>query len=225
MRVLDLFSGIGGFSLGLERAGMRTVAFAELDPFKSRVLDKHWPGVPNLGDVRNVSGVACDVACGGFPCQDISNAGRRAGMEGEHSGLWTEFARIVRDVRPRYVIVENSPSLCVRGLGRILGDLADAGYDAEWEGIPAAAVGAPHLRARQWVLAYPHSVGDRLQENTILAGWDRLIDRSWWSSEPAVSRVDDGVPNRVDRCSATGDAILPQIAEIIGRAIMTAEAA
>jgi DNA (cytosine-5)-methyltransferase 1 len=221
VNVLDLFSGIGGFSLGLERAGMRTIAFAETDPFKSRVLAHRWPGVPNLGDVRGVRGIACDVACGGFPCQDISIAGRGAGLEGEQSGLWAEFARIVRESRPKFVIVENSPELLVRGMGRVLGDLADAGYDAEWEGIPAAAVGAPHLRARQWILAYPSSLGDRLQEDTLLAGWDRLIDRTWWSSEPGISRVDDGVPHRVDRCSATGDAILPQIAEIIGRAIMS----
>jgi DNA (cytosine-5)-methyltransferase 1 len=202
---------------------MQTVAFAESDAYKRRVLERHWPDVPIFHDVRDVRDVACDVVCGGFPCQDISVVGRRAGLAGEHSGLWSEFARIVRDLRPRYVILENSPSLCVRGMGRILSDLADAGYDAEWEGIPAAALGAVHLRARQWVLAYPSSLGDRLQEDTVLSGWDRFIDRSWWSGEPGIPRVDDGVPNRVDRCHATGDAIIPHIAEIIGRSIMTTE--
>jgi DNA (cytosine-5)-methyltransferase 1 len=121
--------------------------------------------------------------------------------------------------------VENSPSLCVRGLGRILSDLAHEGYDAEWDGIPAASVGAVHLRAREWVLAYPARVGNGLQADPILAGWDRFIDRDWWAGEPGVRRVAHGVPSRVDRLRCLGNAVVPQIPEIIGRSILEAERA
>jgi DNA (cytosine-5)-methyltransferase 1 len=166
MRVLDLFSGIGGFSLGLERAGMKTVAFCEIEPFARRVLAKHWPGVPIYDDVRALTGellwadgIAVDVICGGFPCQDISQAGKRAGLAGERSGLWREFARLIGELRPRYVIVENVAALLGRGLGDVLGDLATLGYDAEWHCIPASAVGAPHRRDRIWIVANPNRSG------------------------------------------------------------------
>lgn len=161
MNVLDLFSGIGAFSLGLEAAGMRTVAFCEIDPFARKVLKKHWPGVPCYEDVTALTaerlradGVAIDVICGGFPCQDISVAGKGAGIGGDRSGLWSDYARIVRELRPRYVVVENVAALLGRGVERVLGDLAALGYDAEWHCIPAAAVGAPHLRDRVWIVAY-----------------------------------------------------------------------
>ena len=168
MRVLDLFSGIGGFSLGLERAGMTTVAFAEIEPYCCEVLRKHWPHVKNYGDVRELSaqhltadGIGVDVICGGFPCQDISVAGKGAGIDGERSGLWTEYARIIGELRPRYVIVENVAALLGRGLERVLGDLAALGYDAEWHCIPASAVGAPHRRDRVWIVAYAQSERER----------------------------------------------------------------
>jgi DNA (cytosine-5)-methyltransferase 1 len=153
VNVLDLFSGIGGFSLGLERAGMRTVAFCEIDPYCWRVLAKHWPAVPVFRDVRTLAvhdgwlvddaepgrelaqGEVCarreriavsgiDIIAGGFPCQDISVAGKNAGITGERSGLWSEYARIIGEVRPRYVIVENVAALLGRGIERVLGDLA-----------------------------------------------------------------------------------------------------
>jgi len=229
VNVLDLFSGIGGFSLGLERAGMRTVAFCEIDPYARAVLRKHWPDVRCYEDVRELNadrlaadGIRADVICGGFPCTDISVVGQRAGMAGEQSGLWAEFSRLIRELRPRYVIVENSPSLCVRGLGEILADLADAGYDAEWTGVPAAAIGASHLRTRQWLLAYPSSLGDRLQAYTICSGRIAAEYRDWWASEPDVGRVAHGVPNRVDRLRCLGNAVVPQVVEVIGRAIMEA---
>jgi DNA (cytosine-5)-methyltransferase 1 len=159
VRVLDLFSGIGGFSLGLERAGMRTVAFCEIEPYCQAVLRKHWPGVPCFPDVRELHAAdlpeRADVICGGFPCQDISVAGKGAGIDGERSGLWSEYARLIGEVRPSYVIVENVAALLGRGLGRVLGDLSEIGYDAEWHVISAADVGAPHLRERVWIVAYP----------------------------------------------------------------------
>lgn len=158
----SLFSGIGGIDLGLERAGFRIAAQVEIDDYCRRVLAKHWPGVPRFADIREVTGDDIgdvDLLAGGFPCQDISNAGKRAGIDGERSGLWGEFARLVREIRPRYVLVENVGALLGRGIDRVLGDLAALGYDAEWESLPAAAFGAPHLRWRVFLVAYPN--GDR----------------------------------------------------------------
>lgn len=161
MNVGSLFAGIGGFDLGLERAGFETAWFCEQDEFCQRVLRKHWPHAPIYDDIRELRGVdvkPVDLLCGGFPCQDLSYAGRGAGIEGERSGLWSEYARLVGELRPRYVLVENVPALAHRGLGRVLGDLAALGYDAEWDCIPASAVGAPHRRDRIWLVAYPESL-------------------------------------------------------------------
>lgn len=262
MKVLDLFSGIGGFSLGLERAGFKTVAFCEIEPFCRKVLKKHWPDVPIYEDVRELNanmlkndGIAVDVICGGFPCQDISNAGAKAGIDGKRSGLWSEYARLIGELQPRYVIVENVAALLHRGMGRVLGDLAKIGYDAEWHCIPACYVGAPHERDRLWIVAYPnsysesdsainagevpksdmaHSIGIRLQgprlsiypSNQAKGGKRQATDAfhggigEIWKVEPAICRVADGVPHRVDRLSALGNAVVPQIPEIIGRAIL-----
>lgn len=226
MQVLDLFSGIGGFSLGLERAGMRTVAFCEVDERKRLALESHWPGVPIFPDVRTLHGgqvAGIDMVCGGFPCQDVSVAGKRAGIGGERTGLWAEVCRIVREIRPRFALLENVPGLLVRGgLGKVLGDLADVGYDAEWDCIPAAAVGSPQLRARIWILAYP--CGERNEaDDTIFAGRSELVICPQWPPEPIAPRVDDGFPGWM--VGAFGDAVVPRIPEIIGRAIMTASKA
>ena len=153
----SLFAGIGGFDLGLERAGMVCKWQVEIDEYASKVLAKHWPNVHRWDDVRtwpqeNTEYV--DVICGGFPCQDISYAGLGAGLDGERSGLWFEFARVVREMEPRFVIVENVAALLTRGLDRVLGTLAAIGFDAEWHCIPAASVGAPHIRDRVFVVAY-----------------------------------------------------------------------
>ena len=163
LRLLDLFSGVGAFSLGLERSGgFKTAAFCEIDPFCRAVLDRHWPEVPKYDDVRSLTaerlaadGIVVDAICGGFPCQDISAAGKGAGIAGERSGLWTEFARIIGELRPGYVIVENVSALLGRGLDVVLGDLAALGFDAEWHCVPASAIGAPHRRDRIWIVAYP----------------------------------------------------------------------
>jgi DNA (cytosine-5)-methyltransferase 1 len=167
LRLLDLFSGIGGFSLGLERSGFfETVAFCEIEPFPRCILKKHWPHVPIYEDVRILTadalrrdGIVVDAICGGFPCQDISLAGKGAGIEGAHSGLWSEYARIIGELRPRVVIVENVSALLGRGLDRVLRDLATLGYDAEWHCIPASAVGAPHRRDRIWIVAHAGNNG------------------------------------------------------------------
>lgn len=162
VNVGSLFSGIGGFDLGFERAGMRTEWFVECDPYCQAVLRKHWPTVPCYEDVRSVAASAVrpvDLLCGGFPCQDLSAAGRGAGLDGARSGLWSEFARLIGELRPRYVVVENVPLLRSRGLGRVLGEMAALGYDAEWDCVPACAVGAPHRRDRVWIVAYPQRSG------------------------------------------------------------------
>ena len=318
MRVLDLFSGIGGFSLGLERAGMKTVAFCEIDPYCRRVLAKHWPGVPIHDDIKTLAyatGERCgqgrqgriverrqngasesstiydgavDVVCGGFPCQDISTAGQRAGIDGSRSGLWGEFARLIGEIRPRYAIVENVTALLHRGLDRVLGDLATLGYDAEWHCIPAAALGAPHRRDRVWIVGYPNehsqpagtvdaeapvmrgsvadaesngsdgewntwatvqstprgrcgglrsSISDILSHELVGVANKPPSDThaktcrprptasqpDWWSVEPDVGRVANGVPSRTHRLRALGNAVVPQIPELIGRAILDAE--
>ncbi len=162
----SLFAGIGGLELGLEWAGLgHTIWQVERDPFARKILAKHWPDAARYDDVcsvgaHNLSPV--DVICGGFPCQDLSYAGKGAGLAGERSGLWREYARIIRELRPCIVVVENVAALLARGLGDVLGDLAALGYDAWWDCIPASAVGAPHQRDRLFVvgLALPVSRGD-----------------------------------------------------------------
>jgi DNA (cytosine-5)-methyltransferase 1 len=238
MHVLDLFSGIGGFSLGLERAGMRTVAFCEVDPYCRAVLARHWPHVYCYDDVRELTaarlaadGLAVDVICGGFPCQDISQAGLRTGIEGQRSSLWKEFARLIREIRPRYAIVENVSELTVNGFGVVLGDLADMRYDAEWYGIPASYVGRPQARKRLWIVAYPDSSGrqaddERIPERPVLGRWfddDRLGAAQLEAQACAARawRMDDGIPGWVDRIAALGNAVAPEVVEQIGRAIMT----
>jgi DNA (cytosine-5)-methyltransferase 1 len=244
LRVLDLFSGIGGFSLGLERTGgFETVAFCEIEAFPRKVLAKHWPNVPCYDDVRTLTaerlaadGIrGIDVITGGFPCQDLSSAGKRAGLNGgTRSGLYAEVLRLACDIRPRFIILENVAGLLSgpseqRGgwFGTVLGDLAAIGYDAEWENIPASALGAPHRRERIWLMAYP-SKNDDAQFESIYCGrenrflGDRSFSFAWWEAEPDVGRVADGVPDRAHRLAGCGNAVVPQIPELIGNAILEA---
>jgi DNA (cytosine-5)-methyltransferase 1 len=243
MNVLDLFSGIGGFSLGLERAGMRTVAFCECDPYARAVLQKHWPDALQYDDVRTINalrlfadGIKPDVICGGFPCQDISVANVAGkGLEGERSGLWREYARLVGELRPQFVIVENVSALLDRGLGRVLGDLAALGYDAEWHCVPASAVGAPHRRDRVWIVSYPQRTGRErpFPRAGILGpafaaqseyGYPFIGARSALGGDFSDLRDGDGLSVAMERrrLHALGNAVVPQIPEIIGRAIMRA---
>jgi len=185
-----------------------------------------------------------DVLCGGFPCQDISLAGRGAGLAGERSGLWREFARLIGELRPRYVIVENVPALTSRGLDVVLGDLAARGFDAEWDHLPASAFGAPHARDRIWLVAYRDSEGEHGRTiDAEVAGVSTVGDpdaerrngrtgqlgprrrrepanAGWWLTEPDVGRVAHGIPARVDRLRSLGNALVPQIAEWLGRQIL-----
>lgn len=157
----SLFSGYGGLELGLETTGcFKTIWHCENEPYPCAILRERWPGVPNLGDITKVDWKEVerpDVICGGFPCQDISTAGKRAGIEGERSGLWTEMLEAIRVLRPRYAVVENVSALAIRGLDVVLAGLAEAGYDAEWLDLRASDFGAPHRRERLFIVAYPYA--------------------------------------------------------------------
>ena len=230
----SLFSGIGGLELGLERStGGRTIWQVEQNAHAQKVLAKHWPNARRHNDVRQVGShnlEPVDIICGGFPCQDLSTAGKQRGIDGARSGLWSEYARIVRELRPRYVVVENVAAIIHRGLGRVLGDLAACGYDAIWDCIPAQAIGAPHRRDRLFIVAWSllgedvansGCIGHRLQEDINLRFG--LVSRSRWAPEPQLGRVANGVPNRVDRLRGLGNAVVPQVAEVIGRLVMEIE--
>jgi DNA (cytosine-5)-methyltransferase 1 len=226
LTVGSLFSGIGGLDLGLERAGMAVRWQVENDAYCNRVLAKHWPDVARYGDIKELDPddlEPVDLICGGFPCQDVSDAGRLAGIEGEQSGLWAEFSRIVRHLRPRYVLVENTTGLLARGMGRVVGDLAASGYDTQWDCVPAAAVSAPHLRARLWILAHARSLGGEAGcYPSVFAG--RLLAelRARWAPEPKVGRLADGIPRGLAAIElhALGNAVVPQVAEYVGRRIV-----
>ena len=285
LTVGSLFSGIGGLDLGLERAGMNVIWQSEIDPYASRVLAKHWPTVPNLGDITAIDWSTVerpDVICGGYPCQPFSLAGVRRG-ESDPRHLWPYFHRAIRVLRPRYALLENVPGHLSMGFGAVCGDLAEIGYDVEWCSIPAAAVGAPHLRWRIFAVAYPHGEsepgvsvdavprprvmvpdtdGDELRIEPVAIGRGggptvarvdgaprdvaalasdseylrrpvgRNVDpigggsdgHSAWAVEPDVGRVAHGIPNRVDRLRTLGNAVVPQVAEWVGRMIVQAAA-
>jgi DNA (cytosine-5)-methyltransferase 1 len=233
---------------------MRCVWQVEIDPYCRKVLTKHWPDVPKWDDVRTFTGEDFerpDVICGGFPCQDISSAGKKVGIGGEQSGLWRQFSRIVRLVRPRLIVVENVAALLNGDLGQVLGDLSKCGYDAEWETLPAGLFGAPHLRARTFVVGYsdinsksdcpvndetswmPALVANaehawREQRGNLARAWGEQESLPWNADgecvDPSLAiRVDDGLPNRMDRLSGLGNAVVPQVAEFIGRRLMEHE--
>jgi DNA (cytosine-5)-methyltransferase 1 len=311
LTVGSLFSGIGGFDLGLERAGMKVIWQSEIDTFASRVLKKHWPDVPNLGDITKVDWSEVerpDIICGGYPCQPFSTAGKRGGTN-DARHLWPAMFNAICVLRPRYALMENVRGHLSLGFGRVLGDLAEIGYDAEWQVIPAAAVGAPHKRDRVFIVAYPNDErqssrikktkpkfngrsfneatsqptspdNTRIQTDAAMAdtdsrrrkqrkpktksvsgisssskrkgnemantngsgGWgfgslqhgrenvfrksDQLrrengvTSGSWWEVEPSVGRVANGVSNRVDRLKGLGNAIVPQVAELVGALVV-----
>jgi len=295
----SLFTGIGGLDLGLERAGLTCKWQVEIDEYCNQVLEKHWPGVPRFGDVRECGAhdlQPVDLICGGFPCQPVSEAGSRNGVQDER-WLWPEFFRIVREIKPKWVLVENVPGLLSIDSGKVFGgilqDLATCGYNAQWDCIPAAAFGAPHLRYRVFLIAYPGGIGlegwrlswrheaaftetEHLcidaDPNFLGCDWENLPNRQeresklkppgicetipntnntktarqrkdrrqiyqkpepegsgvgpcekWWAVEPSVCRVADGVPNRIHRLRALGNAVVPQVAEWIGGRIMEAD--
>lgn len=236
-RVLDLFSGIGGFSLGLERAGMRTIAFCEIDPYCQAILRERWPNVPIHQDITKLRGAdigPVNVICGGFPCQDVSISNvNGCGLDGDRSGLWFEYARIIGELRPRFVIVENVAELLNRGMGRVLGTLADLGYDAEWRVLRGLDVGLPSIRERVWIVAEPQREG-RERRFKYLSSLGIEATSSAERRDQAIRarakleaychglRADDGLSVTMERrrIHGLGNAVVPQIPELIGRAIM-----
>ena len=277
MRGLDLCSGIGGFSLGLQRAGMETVAFCEIDEFCRKILNKHWPDVPVFKDIKALANGSeglipgCDLICGGVPCQPFSVAGKQEGQGDTNRHLWPYMFEIVKQQKPAFVIVENVAGFVNMALDDVLSDLESEGYAAQSFVIPACAVDAKHRRDRVWIVAYsdsaavwnlperqevgrhnvqagrqaitPHdgeaqfvadtsrqrmerhrtsgfkesqpSSGSRLPRRNSARG-----EPAVWPPEPWVGRVADGVPNRVDRIKGLGNAVVPQVVEVIGSAIM-----
>ena len=221
MNELALFAGAGGGILGGQLLGWRTVCAVEWEPYPASVLcarqnEGLLPHFPIWDDVQTFDGNPwrgiVDVISGGFPCQDISCAGKGAGIEGQKSGMWKEFARIISEVRPQYVFVENSPMLTARGLGTVLGDLASMGFNAEWGVLSAADVGANHKRDRIWLVAHSNSTRCEGLRNSSKRGAKEISVpsfQSWWETEPNVGRVADGVAARVDRLKAIGNGQVP----------------
>ena len=187
LTVGSLFAGIGGFDLAAERAGLEVRWQVEIDPYCTKVLEKHWPHVRRYRDIRDVHEVEwVNVVCGGFPCQDISHAGRRAGITGERSGLFAEAVRLADVLGPDYLLLENVPALLHGGMGAVLGALAEIGFDAEWDCLPASALRARHRRDRVWILAYPN--GSRL-EGRDRGGVPQCAGQ--WSARARGSHVSD----------------------------------
>jgi len=279
LTVGSLFSGIGGLDLGLERAGMEVIWQSEIDPYACKVLGKHWPKVPNHGNIKDINWgniVRPDVICGGYPCQPFSLAGRRAG-EDDPRHLWPWVLNAISELRPKYAILENVRGHLSMGGTSVIADLATVGYDAEWHLVSAASVGAPHRRDRIVIIAHPNNSGSRTpkcgtnsigsqeikrQNNVAQCGssglsadvadydsqWNGFdgspktsrqarffgsdntrreasnVSRQWWATEPDVGRVADGVPSRVDRLRGLGNAVVPQVAELIGRMVIQYDA-
>jgi len=253
MKFISLFAGIGGLDLGLERAGMECVAQVEIDDFCQKVLTKHWPSVPKYKDVRDVGKhnlPTADLICGGFPCQDVSIAGLRKGLEGKRSTLWTEFYRIVCEIRPRWIIIENVAGLLSSDNGefarKILRELAEAGFDVEWVSLHASDFGASHRRERVFLIANSNRFGletnaaDEVLFKQTHYTWEAGYIRSVHGknlvshfpsgealvSNPANVGSDYGISPRLDRnrIKALGNAVVPQVAEFIGHSVMKAEA-
>lgn len=239
LKVLDLFSGIGGFSLGLEATGgFQTQAFVECDPFCRAVLKKHWPHLTCYPDVRGVTIApeSFDVLCGGFPCQDVSTAGKTGpgqSLLGDRSGMWWEYYRLISEGQPTWVIIENVKNLVNQGLSVILRQLADLGYDAEWHIIRAADVGFPHIRERIWIVAHHSGHGvqghspfplQRLQRVPWGENGRRASNwlNGWPADSPRICRGGHGIPRYVDRIRSIGNSVVPQITYELGQAILEA---
>jgi len=269
LRVLDLFSGIGGFSLGLERTGgYKTIAFCEYEKFPRSILKKHWPDVPCFPDVRTLKGSdidgPIDVICGGYPCQPFSTAGQRRGKEDDRH-LWPEFSRLVDELRPTWIIGENVAGHISMGLDDVLSDLEGQGYAARTFVIPACAVAAPHRRDRVWIIGHadknireqskavakhnepeqhnskrvftssnPRCLGQSGQGEPCqpigakaIEHWEasKSFDAVGWPTQPAIRGGNDGLPSRLvsSRLAALGNAVVPQIPQMIGNAILEAE--
>lgn len=245
MRVLDLFSGIGGFTLGLERAGMETIAFCEIDPFCRRILRKHWPRITIHNNIKKLDGRdyegRIDLVCGGFPCQPFSQAGKQAGA-GDDRFIWPEMYRVIKEAKPNWVLGENVSGLVNLELDAMLSDLEEADYTPRAFIIPACGVDAPHKRNRTWVVAHRNNSrqrtgqgeggssgeseeGDHARGSNTALPHERQYNPSpaIWGDEPRVPRISDGVSNRMDRIRSLGNSVVPQIVEHLGKLILIAD--
>ena len=254
---LDLFSGIGAAAIGFGRAGIKTIAFCEIAPYPRRVLALRWPDVPIYEDIRKLNaqrlvddGIGfADIIAAGFPCTNISAAGDKTGIHGEQSNLWFDCLRLIDELRPKFVVVENVADLRHRGLDTVLRSLVAIGYDAEWHCIPASAVNAPHQRDRIWIISYPQMLAcdsrcaaqsrddhpSRRSQEPLggLRGHapavrrpvlSELGEQHPWPAESGIHRVSYGLPHVMDRLKCLGNASVPRISEIIGRAIINSYA-
>jgi len=274
LTVGSLFSGIGGIDLGLERAGMTVKWQSEIDPYACEVLKKHWPDIPNLGDIKTVDWSTVepvDLIAGGYPCQPFSTAGKRQG-ENDLRHLWPYFRDAISAIRPRFALLENVRGHLTMGGTTVIGDLTQIGYDCEWQVVSAASVGAPHRRDRIIIVAYPqgecgdvvndysgssmgpktmqqsrndsrpknvadtYNAGNRTPQLETVKDWQKIEQRrqifsfaepgrfcgipNWWEVEPNMGRMANGVPSRVDRLRGLGNAVVPQVAEYVGRLIL-----
>lgn len=230
MNFISLFAGIGGMDLGLERAGMHCVGQVEIDPYCRRVLAKHWPSVYRHDDVMTfdpLSAPAFDAIAAGFPCQDVSNAGKRAGISAPRSGLYREVVRCLCVARPRLAVLENVAALLARGMGTVLSDLAAIGYDAEWDCVSAGELGAHHRRERVFVRAVctnasslrPQGIRETTKGPWSREQFTRLVQAELRVSVPAGKSggISDGISSRVHRLRGLGNAVVPQVAEVVGR--------
>jgi DNA (cytosine-5)-methyltransferase 1 len=227
LTVGSLFAGIGGFDLGFERAGMVARWQVEQDPFCLKVLARHFPNAKRYEDVRDVGRhnlEPVDVICGGVPCQPVSIAGPGLGEDDER-WLWPDAVRIIGELRPRYAVLENPAIFLRRGAAGVLGALTQIGYDAEWDCIPASAVGAPHRRERVWIVAYPRGEGlqgvHETRRRIYLQSVAATLRRDW-PTEPDLPRLADGIPRRLvlDPIRAYGNALVPMVAEWIAARIV-----
>jgi len=228
LRELALFAGAGGGILGGHLLGWRTVCAVEREPYAASVLaqrqnDGLLPAFPIWDDICTFDGrpwkELVDVVSGGFPCQDVSAAGKGAGLDGSRSGLWTQMARVISEVRPRFAYLENSPLLIGRGLDRVLADLASMGFNARWGIVGAHQAGAPHQRKRIWLVAYSNSLVSKTQEKCCEVNRKETnrpasgsCGPTWWDSEPLVGRVADGVAAGMDRLKVLGNGQVPACA-------------
>ena len=235
----SLFSGIGGFELGLERAipNSKTIWQVEINPYCRSVLKKHWPDAKMFEDVRSVGADnldTVDILCCGFPCQNISNSGNKEGIHGEKSSLWFEARRIISELQPSIIVLENVSTIAVRGLSTVIGNLSELGYDSEWRIVSARETGAPHLRKRMFIVAYPSSTRGKIgiskkatRQKRDTEKFDNSHNRqpggkgkSFWSTKPGIRKLVDGFSGRVDQLRALGNAIVPQCSELVGEYIL-----
>lgn len=244
MKSIELFAGIGGIALAAEWAGIETVAFCEREPFCQKVLNKHWPDIPIFDDVKTLNrevleekGViepngTVDIISGGFPCQPFSIAGKRKGTEDDRD-LWPEMFRIIRELKPTWVVGENVANFSNMELERTCTDLENEGYETQSFIVPACGVNAKHQRYRTFVVAYSNCKGLEGSKNTRKTSrkgkkWNKQFTGcseagATWAAEPHVGRVANGIPNRVDRIRSLGNAVVPQQIYPIFKTIMEIE--